>query len=164
MMVSSCLQIKSVLLQYITLLYHVSINPHALALLPEDGDISGLCSMTLESSDDDQELSSAQDEDPYDAHLTRTFVPIPNNRLTEEETVRQSVQDRVTSPMPFLPQSCGLQPVQLPSTSSTQKGTFRVPSPPCNDSVNNSVGTLSVTVSNLRHVKLIQLSLYTSHP
>ena len=110
--------------------HHVSINPHALALLPGDGDISGLCSMTLESSYD-QELSSAQDEDPYDAQLTRTFVPIPNNRLTEEETVRQSVQDRVTSPMPFLPQSCGLQLVQLPSTSSTQKGTFRVPSPPC---------------------------------
>ena len=65
--------------------HHVSINPHALALLPEDGDISGLCSMTLESSDDDQKLSSAQDEDPYDAHLTRAFVPIPSNRLTEEE-------------------------------------------------------------------------------
>ena len=41
--------------------------------------------MTLESSDDDQKLSSAQDEDPYDAHLTRAFVPIPSNRLTEEE-------------------------------------------------------------------------------
>ena len=50
--------------------------------------------MTIESSSADQELSSGQDEDPYDAHLARTFVPLSNNRLTEEETIRQSVQDR----------------------------------------------------------------------
>ena len=99
--------------------HHVSINPHALALLPEDGDISGLCSMTLESSDDDQELSSAQDEDPYDAHLTRTFVPIPNNRLTEEETVRQSVQDRQSDQPHAVPPT-----VMWPPTSATPINEF----------------------------------------
>ena len=63
--------------------HHVSINPHTLALLPEDDNISGLCSVTLESSDDGKKWSSTtQDEDPYDAHLTRTLVPIPNNSLT----------------------------------------------------------------------------------
>ena len=32
--------------------------------------------MAVESTDDDQEMLAAQDEDPYDAHLARTFVPI----------------------------------------------------------------------------------------
>ena len=54
---------------------NVHIDSDALALLPEDGDLTGLCSTTLESSNDDQELSPPQDVDPYDAHLARTFVP-----------------------------------------------------------------------------------------
>ena len=32
---------------------NVHIDSDALTLLPEDGDLTGLCSMTLESSDDD---------------------------------------------------------------------------------------------------------------
>ena len=39
---------------------NVRIHSDALALLPEDGDLTGLCCMTLESSDDDQELSPPQ--------------------------------------------------------------------------------------------------------
>ena len=70
---------------------NVHIDSDALALLPEDGDLTGLCSMTLESSDDDQELSPPQDVDPYDAHLARTFVPSTARRLTEQETIRQSL-------------------------------------------------------------------------
>ena len=54
---------------------NVHIDSDALAMLPEDGNLAGLCSMTLESSDDDQELSPPQDVDPYDAHFARTFVP-----------------------------------------------------------------------------------------
>jgi len=54
---------------------NVRIDSDALALLPEDGDLTGLCSTTLELSDDDQELSPPQDVDPYDAHLARTFLP-----------------------------------------------------------------------------------------
>ena len=57
--------------------------PDAIAVLPEDGDLTGLHSMTLESSDDDQELPSLQDVDPYNAHLARTFVPSSAQRLTE---------------------------------------------------------------------------------
>ena len=91
---------------------NVRIDPDAFALLPENGDLTGLCSMTLESSDDDQmtlessdddqELSPTQDVDPYDAHLARTFVPSTAQRLTEQETIRQSVNKR--------------QPHQLPPT------------------------------------------------
>ena len=39
---------------------NVCIDSDALALLPEYGDLTGLCCMTLESSDDDQELSPPQ--------------------------------------------------------------------------------------------------------
>ena len=76
--------------------YHnIAINHEALALLPEDGDFTGLCSMAVECSDDDeQEMPVGQDEDPYEAHLVRTFVPIPIPRLTEQETVRQLVQEQ----------------------------------------------------------------------
>ena len=39
--------------------YHnVSINYNALATLPEDGDLSGMCTMTLEPSEDEQEVSA----------------------------------------------------------------------------------------------------------
>ena len=47
----------------------------------------------LESSDDDQELPSLQDVDPYNSHLARTFVPITAQRLTEQETNRQSINE-----------------------------------------------------------------------
>ena len=58
--------------------YHnIPINHDALAVLPEDGDLTGLCSLAVEFCDEDQEMPAAQDEDPYNAHLVRTFVPIP---------------------------------------------------------------------------------------
>ena len=85
--------------------YHnVRIDPDALDLLPEDGDLTGLCSMTLESSDDDQELSPTQDVDLYDAHLARTFVPSTAKRLTEQGTIQQSINERQShQPHPTAP-------------------------------------------------------------
>ena len=81
---------------------NVQIDPDAIAVLPEDGDLTGLHSMTLESFDDDQELPSPQDVDPYNAYPARTFVPSSAQRLTEQETIRQSINER--------------QPHQLPHT------------------------------------------------
>ena len=78
---------------------NVHIDPDALALLLEDGDLTGLCSTTLESSADEEELPSPQDVDPYDAHLARTFVPNTAQRLTEQETIRQSINEQ----QPHLP-------------------------------------------------------------
>ena len=37
---------------------------------------------------------SPQGVDLYDAHLTRTFVPTTAQRLTEQETIRQSIKER----------------------------------------------------------------------
>ena len=70
--------------------YHSNnrINPDALVMLPEDGDLSGLYFVTLDSTEEDSGSPSAQDEDvdPYNTHLSGYFVP------TEQETVRQFVQ------------------------------------------------------------------------
>ena len=46
--------------------YHnVRINHGALSLLPEDGNLTDLCSLTLNSTADNPEPPSVQDEDPY---------------------------------------------------------------------------------------------------
>ena len=51
-------------------------------------------SITLDSTIDDPELLSAQNEDPYNAHLSASFVPSTTQWMTEQETIRQSVQER----------------------------------------------------------------------
>ncbi len=84
---------------------NVRIDRDTLSMLPEDGDLTDLTSVTVQSTADDQELPSAEDLNPYDAHLSRTFVPNTVQRLTEQETIRQSVQDQhsvhpVTAPPP----------------------------------------------------------------
>ena len=55
---------------------NVRINPEALTMLPEDGDLSGLPSVTFDSTDEDT-VSPAldEDEDPYSTHLSGSFVP-----------------------------------------------------------------------------------------
>ena len=81
--------------------------------------------MTLESSDDDQELSPPQndqelsppqDVNPYDAHLARTFVPSTAQKLTEQETIRQSIYEQ----QPHLPS----QTVPWPPSSGTPINEF----------------------------------------
>ena len=93
-------------LQLNNIYYHtVTINPDALALLPKDGDISGLTSVTLESTSDDSnhELPSKEGSDPYDAHLARTFVPISGCQRTEQDTIQSSVLERQGDHSPTVP-------------------------------------------------------------
>ena len=71
---------------------NVHINQDALSLLPDDGNLSGLHTMAVQSEDGEEEAPVRDDVDPYNAHLARTFVPMPPRGLTEQETVRQSVQ------------------------------------------------------------------------
>ena len=75
---------------------NISIDHHAVAQLPEDGDLTGLHAMMLDTEVEEEEVSPTQDrEDQYECHLTRTTVPIVvTARQTEQETIRQSVQDR----------------------------------------------------------------------
>ncbi len=95
---------------------NVSIDPDTLSMLPEDGGLTDLRSVTVQSTVDDQELPSAEDLNPYDAHLSRTFDPNTVQRLTEKETVRQSVQDRhsahpSTAPPTLFWPPCGGTPI-----------------------------------------------------
>ena len=77
--------------------YHnVNINHDVLALLPSDGDLHGLTTMTVSSNE--EEPPARQDADPYNAHLGSTFVPMPTTGLTEQQTIRQSVQQPTSTP------------------------------------------------------------------
>ena len=134
---------------------NVCINLDALALLPEDGNLTGLRSVTLDSTIDNPEPLFAQDEDPYDAHLTTSFVPSTAQQMTEQEIVRQSVQERQPHQQQVAPLRChGLPAVQHPSMSSTQRVTFPVPSPHCSQLVlpilllHDHLLSLSGTTSN----------------
>ena len=101
------------------------IDPDALALLPEDRDLTGLCSITLESSADDQELPSPrQDIDHYDAHLARTIIPSTAQRLIEQETIWQSINEQ----QPHQSPPHGPLTVEHPSMSLTKRVKSLVPS------------------------------------
>ena len=88
---------------------NIRIDPDALALLPEDGDITGLCSVTLDSpgaSDQETPPTQSEDTDPYNAHLATTFVPTNlNPGMTEQETVRKSAGAPVQSAICSSPNS-----------------------------------------------------------
>ena len=71
----------------------VHLNEDALQQLPEDGDITELTSLQLEESTPD-DLSQQPQEDVYGAHLPSSFVPNAVQQQTEQETVRQSIQER----------------------------------------------------------------------
>ena len=108
------------------------IDPDALALLPEDGDLTSLRSVTVETND--QEIPPPQG-DPHDAHTATSFVPSNlNPRMTEQETIRKSVlrksvqehqshQPGETPPVVMWPPA-----EELPLMSSRLRATCRVPS------------------------------------
>ena len=56
---------------------NISINLEAVATLPEDGDLSGLHSVSLDSTEDDtgSQETLDEDEDPYNTHLSGSFIP-----------------------------------------------------------------------------------------
>ena len=109
-------------LQVNNVYYHnLTIDHDSLALLPEDGDISGLTSVTFEciSGETSQDPSSTADEDLYDAHLATTFVPIFRSQRTEQETIRQSVQKRQSDHLPTVPPT-----VMWPAAGATSINEF----------------------------------------
>ena len=76
--------------------YHsITIDHQAVAQLPEDGDVTGLHAVTVDTADEAEEDQPTQDGGaPYDSHLDRSVVPIVATRRTEEENIRQSLQER----------------------------------------------------------------------
>ena len=89
---------------------NVRIDANALVQLPQDGNLSQLTSVTVESADTDSLTTSSQstetppttdatadDSDPCDGHMPQSFVPIATRSMTEQEAVEQSLQERQSS-------------------------------------------------------------------
>ncbi len=62
--------------------------------LPEDGDLTGLSTVMMEMSINED--TTTEQEDPHAANLTTSFIPITNQKLkgTEKEKIRKSVENR----------------------------------------------------------------------
>ena len=89
----------------------IQLDQDALSVLPEDGDISSLVSVTVQPPPDISNEQPVEPEDPYSAILSQTFVPMNYQRATEQEVIRQSVeqhqshQPTQSSPVLMWPQS-----------------------------------------------------------
>lgn len=69
------------------------IDHNALGQLPNDGNLSQVIPLSIDSTttSTDQQVSAAENE-PYNAHLPSSFVPVATRSMTEQDTVRHSVQ------------------------------------------------------------------------
>ena len=150
---------------------NVHINPDALSILPEDGDLSGLQSVTLDSADEETESPPAQDEDndPYSTHLSSSFVPSTTQRMTEQKTVRHSMQERQSHHQPVVPPTVswpqsGSAPINefntegymscaFPTLFPTGAADFLAPRP------------LAVTIGNyFKHMMMYEDGRFAKHP
>ena len=69
---------------------NIEINQDALDQLSEDGSLSSLREVEMDA-DDELELRTTDDPNIQDS---ATFVPVMVRKMTEEESIRKSVQDR----------------------------------------------------------------------
>ena len=54
---------------------HVTVNDNNVASLPEDDNLSQICTVTISSEESTESPFPIQAEDPYTANLSRTFIP-----------------------------------------------------------------------------------------
>ena len=74
---------------------NVCIDHNAIAQLPDDGNLSNVTSITIESPEaSDPPYATTESSDPYDAHLAQSFVPIATRSMTEQEAGWHSVHQR----------------------------------------------------------------------
>ena len=72
--------------------HQVHINQPALDHLPIDGNLTNVVSICVDTSvTTTQEESPDVTDDPYNAHLTRSFVPNTTPSMTEQETISHFV-------------------------------------------------------------------------
>ena len=74
----------------------VHLNENVLQQLPENGDVFELTSLQLEESTTDDQSHVPFQEDVHGAHLPSSFVPNAQQQQTEQETVRQSIEEQQT--------------------------------------------------------------------
>ena len=150
--------------------YHsVHINHDALALLPEDGNLTALRSVTLNSTAEEQAMPSVQDVDPYNAHLPGSFVPSAARRLTEQETIRQSVQERQSDQQPVATPTLSWPPSgAIPINEFTTEGYMSCAFPtlfPTGDADFVAPRPLTVTIGNyFKHLLLYKDGRFARHP
>ena len=103
---------------------HIHIDEDALAQLPHDGNLSNISSIAVEiPATSDQQMS---EDDPYDAHLARSFVPVATRSMSEQEAVQQSVQQRQSDHPSAAPASTVMWPSsgRSPINEFTTEGYF----------------------------------------
>ena len=149
----------------------IQINPNAVALLPEDGHLTGFNSVMLDATDENVELPPAMVENPYNAQLSESFVPSTTQRMTVQETVRQCVHERLshhrlqqTAPQTVSWPPCSGTPINefntegyiscaFPSLFPTGAADFLAPRP------------LAVTVGNyFKHLIMYKDARFAQHP
>ena len=113
---------------------NIQINLEAVATLPEDGDLSGLHSVSLDCTEEDTGLLGTfdKDDDPYDTHLSGSFVPSTTQRMTEQEMVRQSVYQRQSHQQQVAPSTVSWPPCgSAPINEFNTEGYLSCPSSRC---------------------------------
>ena len=150
--------------------YHSGhINHDTLALLPEDGNLTALRSVTLNSTAEEQAMPSVQDVDPYNTHLPGSFVPSAAQRLTEQETIRQSVQERQSDQQPVATPTLSWPPSgAIPINEFTTEGYMSCAFPtlfPTGDADFVAPWPLTVTIGNyFKHLLLYKDGRFARHP
>ena len=93
----------------------MTIDTSALDQLPQDGNMSGLVSVTQNTSSDSSTINSgdAAEDMLYDENLSQLFVPVAAPSMTEQEAVQQSVEQCQTgsSHTPLMWPSIGGMPL-----------------------------------------------------
>ena len=138
------------------------IDTDVIAQLPEDGSLSGFHTVTINSSSEEQEPPQ-DEEDPYDADLSRSFIPAAPRRMTERETVRCIIHDNQrTQPTPW--PTTGSSPISefttegymtcaFPTLFPTGSADFRAPR------------LNAVTVGNFfKHLMMYKDRRFAKHP
>ena len=72
----------------------IHISQGALAVLPQDGNLSNVATVTTPCPPQGEDEVTAQGDESYDGHLTQLFVPTAIRSMTEQEAARQSMQQR----------------------------------------------------------------------
>ena len=140
----------------------VHFNQDVLQQLPENGDVSELSTLLLEESASEDDSPPSQ-EDLYGAHLPNSFVPNAVQQQTEQETVRQSIEQRQSGSTLMWPTIGG-----APINEFTTEGYFSMAFPtlfPTGAADFLDQRYNQVTIGNyFKHLLMYEDSRYAKHP
>ena len=140
----------------------VHLNQDVLQQLPENGDVSELSTLLLEESASEDDSPPSQ-EDLYGAHLPNSFVPNAVQQQTEQETVRQSIEQRQSGSTLMWPTIGG-----APINEFTTEGYFSMAFPtlfPTGASDFLGQRCNQVTIGNyFKHLLMYEDSRFAKHP